>query len=78
MTLLTCEAEYIALTEADEMSMFLALLFKYIGSGVDTPAINCDNNSAINLAKHPTNHRDSNTSPLKTTLLETCSTQPLF
>ena len=39
--------------------MFLTLLFKYIGSGVNTPVIYCDNNSAINLAKHPTNHRNS-------------------
>ena len=59
VALLTCEAEYVALTEAVEESMFLTLLFKYIGSGVNTPVIYCDNNSAINLAKHPTNHRNS-------------------
>ena len=59
VALLTCEAEYVALTEAVKESMFLTLLFKYIGSGVNTPVIYCDNNSAINLAKHPTNHRNS-------------------
>ena len=58
VSLLTCEAEYIALTEAVKESMFLVLLFKYIGSGVNRPIIYCDNNSAINLAKHPTNHRN--------------------
>ena len=39
--------------------MFLTLLFKYIASGVNTPVIYCDNNSAISLAKHPTNPRNS-------------------
>ena len=58
VALLTCEAEYVALTEAVKESMFLVLLFKYIGSGVNRPTIYCDNNSAINLAKHPTNHRN--------------------
>ena len=35
------------------------MLFKFIGSGVNTPVIYCDKNSPINLAKHPTNHRNS-------------------
>ena len=39
MALRTCEAEYVALTEAVKESMFLTLLFKYIASGVNTPVI---------------------------------------
>ena len=45
------EAEYVALTEVVEKSMFLNVLFKYIASEVNTPCIHCDNSSAINLAK---------------------------
>ena len=59
VSLLTCEAEYVALTEAVNELMLLTLLFKYKGGGVNTPVIYSDNNSAINFAKHPTNHRKS-------------------
>ena len=59
VTLLTCEAEYVAFTEAVKKSMISTLLSKYIGSGVNTPVIHCNNNSVINLAKHPTNRRNS-------------------
>ena len=59
MALFICESEYVALTEVVKVSMFFTLLFKYIGGGVNTPVIYRDNNSAINLAKHPTNYRNS-------------------
>ena len=58
--MVTCEAEYLGLTEVGNKWMFVTLLFTYIGSGINTLVIYCDNNSAINLAKHPTNHRNSN------------------
>ena len=59
VALLTCEAEYVALTEVIKEYLFLQLLFRYIGTDIKMPVIYCDNNSAINLAKHPTNHRNS-------------------
>ena len=65
VALLTCEKGYVVLTKAVKESMFLNLLFKNIGNGVNTPVIYCDNNSAINLAKHSTNHRNSNPISIK-------------
>ena len=66
MAAVTCEAEFVALTDTAKKLMFLTLLLKYIRIGVNNPLIYCDNNSAINLANNPINHRNSNLLYIKT------------
>ena len=59
VSLLSCEAEYIGLTEAAKEVLFIQQVFNDINVHIGCPVIYCDNNSAVNLAKHPTNHRNS-------------------
>ena len=59
VSLLSCEAEYIGLTEAAKEVLFIHQVFNDINVHIGCPVIYCDNNSAVNLAKHPTNHRNS-------------------
>ena len=59
VSLLSCEAEYIALTEAVKEVLFIYQVFDDINVLIVSPIVYCDNNSAVNLAKHPTNHRNS-------------------
>ena len=53
------EAEYIALTEAVKESFWLRGMIGDFGLKQESVAINCDNSSAICLAKHQTFHERS-------------------
>ena len=50
VSFLSCEAEYIALPEADNEVIFIHHFFDDINVLNGFPIVNCDNNSAVNLA----------------------------
>ena len=59
VSLQICEAQYIAVTEPVKEVIFIYQVFDDINLRVVSPILYCDNNPAVNLAKHPTNHRNS-------------------
>ena len=56
---LTCEAEYISLSNAVQEAKFLKQLCSDMNVLIDNVLIKVDNQGAINLAKNPVNHQRS-------------------
>ena len=59
VSLLSCEAEYIAFTEAVKVVLFIYRVFDDIYVLIFCTIVNCDKIPAVNLVKYPTNHRNS-------------------
>ena len=59
VSFLSFEAEYIALIEAIKEVLFIYQVFDDILVLIVSAIVCCDNNSALNLAKHPTNDPNS-------------------
>ena len=58
VALSTCEAEYIAITEASKEALFLRQLYKDVsGNKKDSVRLFTDNQGAIALAKNPVHHK---------------------
>ena len=56
VALSSCEAEYVAVTEAAKEMMWLQPFLRELGQDYDGSVLHCDSQSAIHLAKNPVYH----------------------
>lgn len=56
VALSSCEAEYVAVTEAAKEMMWLQPFLRELGQNYDGSVLHCDSQSAIHLAKNPVYH----------------------